>query len=317
MTRRLLPYIGLLLAASLLFSCKKKEETTTTKPYLYGVDFDLPTFARPGDTFILKPYGVYTTEGDGVENPTYKWRVGTGEFQTTETFTLKLEEVGNYTVSCQASDPDDNYYASSNSKVIIVIDPALGETLTGTGIEAGDPHITDPRDDDGENDYFFTRIGDLDWFRNNLAYTGAGLAYENADVTSYPIGRYYTWDEAMTACPDGWRLPTAEEWAALGDEAAPLLADAYLNSKRMWEYWPDAPRTNDSTLAIIPAGYALPELTKPAYKRIYDYAAFWTSSSDPEDNRLARYFYIYVEQNEVKSTYGEKGSLALSVRCVR
>ena len=219
MTRRLLPYIGLLLAASLLFSCKKKEETTTTKPYLYGVDFDLPTFARPGDTFILKPYGVYTTEGDGVENPTYKWRVGTGEFQTTETFTLKLEEVGNYTVSCQATDPDDNYYASSNSKVIIVIDPALGETLTGTGIEAGDPHITDPRDDDGENDYFFTRIGDLDWFRNNLAYTGAGLAYENADVTSYPIGRYYTWDEAMTACPEGWRLPTAEEWAALGDEA--------------------------------------------------------------------------------------------------
>ena len=157
----------------------------------------------------------------------------------------------------------------------------------------------------------------MDWFRNNLAYTGVGLAYENADVTSYPIGRFYTWDEAMEACPEGWRLPTAEEWIALGSEAAPLLADAYLNSKRMWEYWPNAPRTNTTNLAVIPAGYALPSQTTPAYKRIYDYAAFWTSTEKPDDSTHARYFYIFVEENEVRSTYGEKGSLALSVRCVR
>ena len=317
MTRRLLPYIGLALAAFTLFSCKKKEEETTTKPYLYGVQFDLPTFARPGDSFTLKAYGVYTTEGDGVDKPTYKWRIGTDAFQEAETFTVKLEEVGNFTVTCQASDPDDNYYATSVSHTIIVIDPTLGKTLTGTGIAAADTHITDIRDKAGENDYFFTRIGDVDWFRNNLAYTGVGLAYENADVTSYPIGRFYTWDEAMEACPEGWRLPTAEEWIALGTEAAPLLADAYLNSKRMWEYWPNAPRTNTTNLAVIPAGYALPSQTTPAYKRIDDYAAFWTSTEKPDDSTHARYFYIFVEENEVRSTYGEKGSLALSVRCVR
>jgi len=317
MTRRLLPYIGLVLAAFSLFSCKKKEEETTTKPYLYGVSFDLPTFARPGDTFDLKAYGVYTTEGDGVDKPTYKWRIGTAAFQEAEVFTVKLEEVGNFTITCQASDPDDKYYATSVSHTIIVIDPTLGKTLTGTGIEEADTHITDTRDKAGENDYFYTRIGEVDWFRNNLAYTGSGLAYENADVTSYPIGRFYTWEEAMKACPEGWRLPTAEEWAALGSEAAPLLADAYLNSKRMWEYWPNAPRTNTTNLAIIPAGYALPSLTTPAYKRIYDYAAFWTSTEDPAKSTQARYFYIFVEDNEVRSTYGEKGSLALSVRCVR
>ncbi|MBQ9194010.1 MAG: hypothetical protein IJ156_09860 [Bacteroidales bacterium] len=317
MTRRLLPYIGLVLAAFTLFSCKKKEEETTTKPYLYGVTFDLATFARPGDTFTLKPYGVFTTEGEGVDEPIYKWRVNSDEFQTTDTFTVKFEEVGNYTITCQASDPDENYYATSTSKIIIVIDPALGETLNGTGIDEDDPHITDPRDAYGENDYFYARIGDLDWFRNNLAYTGLGLAYENADVTSYPIGRFYTWGEAMDACPEGWRLPTAEEWATLGKEAAPLLADAYLNSKRMWEYWPAAPRTNTTTLAIIPSGYALPSLTTPTFKRMYDYAAFWTASEHPEDGSLARYFYIFTEENEVRSTYGEKGSLALSVRCVR
>lgn len=161
MTRRLLPYIGLVLAAFSLFSCKKKEEETTTKPYLYGVSFDLPTFARPGDSFDLKAYGVYTTEGDGVENPTYKWRIGTDAFQEAEVFTVKLEEVGNFTITCQASDPDDNYYATSVSHTIIVIDPTLGKTLTGTGIDAADNHITDTRDKAGENDYFYTRIGNL------------------------------------------------------------------------------------------------------------------------------------------------------------
>lgn len=317
MTRRLLPYIGLLLAAVTLFSCKKKEETTETKPYLYGVKFDLVNFARPGDTFTLEPYGVYTTEGDGVDKPTYKWKVNTGDFQEADEFTLVLGEAGNYTITCQASDPDDNYYATTFSKTVIVIDPTLGKTLNGTGIEATDAHITDGRDQAGENDYFYTRIGDVDWFRNNLAYKGAGLAYEESEVTSYPIGRFYTWEEAMMACPEGWRLPTDEEWASLGTEAAPLEADAYLNDKRMWDYWPNAPRTNTTGLAIIPAGYALPELTTPAYKRIYNYAAFWTSTTDPTDSRLARYYYIFAEENEVRATYGEKGSLALSVRCVR
>ena len=32
---------------------------------------------------------------------------------------------------------------------------------------------------------------------------------------------------------------------------------------------------------------------------------------------MAAFRYIYVQDNEIRSTYAEKGSLALSVRCVR
>ena len=318
MKKRLLLYTTLVLAVFSAFSCKKDEEETVVKPYLYGLDFDLATFARPGDTFVLNPYGVFYTETEpGVEKYTYKWRVNTDEYQEMETFTLKVQAVGNYTVTCQVSDPDNNYYANSVSKTIIVIDPALGKTLTGTGIVASDDHITDPRDKAGENEYFYTKIGELEWFRNNLAWTGEGLAYENADVTSYPLGRYYTWDEAMEACPEGWRLPTDEEWASLGNNAGPLMCDAYLNSKKMWEYWPHVTRTNTLSLAVIPSGYALPAITTPTYKRLYDYAAFWTATVSAENPSMAAYRYIHVEENEVRSTYAEKGSLALSVRCVR
>ena len=317
MRRHLLLYTALAVSVLATLSCKKDEEKDETKPYIYGVDFKLVTFARPGETYTLKPFGAYTTSGDGVEKYVYKWRVNSGEYQEGDTFTLKLNEVGNYTVYLQATDPDENYYASTASRTVIVIDPALGETLTGTGITFRSVHISDPRDKTGENEYYYTHIGDLDWFRNNLAWTGGGLAYENAEVTSYPLGRYYTWDEAMTACPDGWRLPTEEEWATLGDEAGPLMCDAYLNSKRMWEYWPDVDKTNGKEMSIIPAGYALPAITTPSFKRLYDYAAFWTSTESDKDARLAAYRYIYVEENEVHTTYAEKGSLALSVRCVR
>ena len=320
MKNRFLLYTTLFLAVFSAFSCKKDDETTATKPYLYGLDFDLATFGRVGDSFTLKPYGVYYTETDpGVEKYTYKWKINDGEYeeQPTDNFTFTVNAVGNYTVYCMASDPDNNYYSSTTSKLLIVIDPTIGKTLNGTGITVTDEHVSDARGKAGESEYYFTHIGELDWFRNNLAWTGAGLAYENAEITSYPLGRYYTWDEAMTACPEGWRLPTDAEWASLGTEAGPLMCNAYLNSQRMWEYWPKVERTNTTGLAIIPSGYALPAITTPTYKRLYDYAAFWTSTVSEEDSRLAAYRYIHVEENEVRSTYAEKGSVALSVRCVR
>ena len=320
MTKRLLLYTTLVLAVFSTLSCKKDDETSATKPYLYGLDFDLATFARVGDTFTVKPYGVYYTETEpGVEKFLYKWRLNSDSYeeQPTDDFTFTVTEVGNYTVSCNVSDPDDNYYAKSVSKTLIVIDPTLGKTLIGTGIALTDAHVSDTRDRVGECEYYYTHIGDLDWFRNNLAWTGAGLAYENASITSYPLGRYYTWDEAMTACPEGWRLPTDAEWATLGTEAGPLMCDAYLNNQKMWEYWPDVPRTNTTGMAVIPSGYALPAITTPTYKRLYTYAAFWTSTVSAEDSRLAAYRYIHAEENEVRSSYAEKGSVALSVRCVR
>lgn len=317
MKRGLLIYTAAALAVLAAVSCKKDDDTTETKPYLYGVTFDLPTFARPGDILTLTAYGVYTGDGGDLDDITYKWRVNSEAFQEMDIFTLIVEEVGNYAITCQASDPDDNYYSTSTTKNIIVIDPALGKTLTGTGISAEDIHVTDLRDQDGENDYFIAENDGLEWFRNNLAYTGSGLAYENADVTSYPLGRYYTWDEAVTACPEGWRLPTLEEWEGLGDEAGALMCDAYLNSKQMWEYWPNVPKDNTLGMAVIPSGYALAATTSPSYKRIYDYAAFWTATGKEGNASMAAFRYLYVQDNEVRTGYGDKASLALSVRCVR
>ena len=121
----------------------------------------------------------------------------------------------------------------------------------------------------------------------------------------------------MTACPEGWRLPTDAEWASLGSVAGPLLCEAYLNGTKMWEYWPDVTKSNTTNLAVIPAGYALPAISAPTFNRLYEYAAFWTATESEEDSRMAAFRYIYVQDNEIRTSYAEKGSLALSVRCVR
>ena len=54
-------------------------------------------------------------------------------------------------------------------------------------------------------DYDYAPSGDLD----SSAYPGS---------LDGPAGRYYTWEAARTYAPQGWVLPTAEDWNALASE---------------------------------------------------------------------------------------------------
>ena len=72
--------------------------------------------------------------------------------------------------------------------------------------------FTDNRD--GEL-YSWTKIGEQIWMAQNLRYKlenpkGMGEGY--GDNLS---GRHYNFDQALISCPDGWHLPTDEEWKQL------------------------------------------------------------------------------------------------------
>lgn len=77
------------------------------------------------------------------------------------------------------------------------------------GQEAGS--ITDPRDG---KVYKTVKIGDQVWMGENLAFkTSDGWSvYE--DISDYvkTHGYLYTWTAATKACPDGWRLPSMQDW---------------------------------------------------------------------------------------------------------
>lgn len=104
--------------------------------------------------------------------------------------------------------------------------------------------FTDERDG---NAYGWMRIGDLEWMTSNLKYGDpyyerlfdgvfAGN-YGPQTVTSQygdddleadydKHGNLYTWEEANTLCPDGWRLPTDEDWKNLERALGMSQADA-------------------------------------------------------------------------------------------
>ncbi len=328
-------------------SCKKEGEDAEVLPSLEGaLSFYAPTFITPGQTVSLTPKGIEHPEDKGVG---FYWKVSPAmeksdttrlenglspdgkESDGTFVYTFP-DSLAVYTVTCYAFAA--GYTGSSSSQYVTTVRPGLEGSLTDTGISSGDTHITV----DGQ-DYYYTRIGNLEWFRNNIGVRRGGAAYENADIMSDVLGRFYNYDDAMTACPEGWRLPSEEDWLALGSAVgckaetygvikgvtAKLMADAKFNGVDMWTYWPAVGTiTNESGFSAIPAGYMnlgpkteTGEYPEAVSSGVYEYAAFWTADAVEGESGMAYYRYIVANQPDVFISKGDKANLGASVRCVR
>ncbi len=331
-------------AVMALASCKDKDEDTAVAPSLGGkLKFEIAEFIGPEQTVTMVPTGLTHPDGRKIG---YKWKVTPGmkDYQTTreETglnpdgkpsegeFTYKFKDsLATFTVSCTAfAEGYGNSYAST---YVTVVKPGLDGSITGTGIKLADKKITA----DGIN-YYYTEHNGLDWMRTNLANPSCGVPYANAGAMSNVLGRFYSYEEALTACPEGWRLPTDREWrelaaslnkketageyAAITSIASHLMADAQFNLETMWEYWPEVgPITNDGGIAVIPAGYADIREQKDGstFKGIFEYAAFWTSDKVADEAGMAYYRYLICDQPDMFAGKGDTKSFGASVRCVR
>ena len=189
--------------------------------------------------------------------------------------------------------------------------------------------------------YPYVSIAGLDWLCRNIADDSAGAPYRNSEEMSDVFGRYYSFEEAQTICPEGWRLPTDAEWRAMAESinskskadeyevipaiAADLMVDALFNSNTMWEYWPEVGEiTNSSRLAILPCGYtnlgAQAEngsYPAAAFFGLNEYATFWTADLVANEQGMAYYRYLITDQPGMQISKGDVNSLGVSVRCVR
>ena len=333
-----------LLAAAILAiaSCKKDEEESL--PYLDGaVTFYTPDFVEPGQKIVMTPKGIQHPEGKGVG---YFWLVSPGDIRDTTRYENGLsyngkpsdgsytfvfpDDLTTYSFSCYAY--ADGYSTTSAKRSVTVVKSGLNGSLTGTGLMPRDEHITV----DGDN-YYYVRIGNLDWFRNNLATDNGGAPYANVEIMSDILGRFYNYKDALTACPEGWRLPTEEDWLSLGralgaecekfgvipDVASKLMVDVSFNGMQMWEYWPEVgEKTNSSFMSMIPAGFANLGVRSAdgSYKDVesngvYEYATFWTADAD--DDGMAYYRYLICDQADMMISKGDPEAFGASVRCVR
>jgi len=89
--------------------------------------------------------------------------------------------------------------------------------------------FTDLRD---ARTYRTVRVGKVTWMAENLNLkTKRSKCYGNKKSNCQKYGRLYDWNDAMNACPAGWRVPGKEDWDSLV-----AAADAYLSPNHdTWE----------------------------------------------------------------------------------
>ena len=133
--------------------------------------------------------------------------------------------------------------------------------------------------------------------------------YDDKPENCQKYGRLYNWEAAKKACPDGWRIPTDEEWSALRNAVKSAYgvsdANAPLRAVGVWE--DNISATNASGFSALPAGYRAKtgqcdgEGTK---------AYFWGESS------MLYYGWILSKQYELDKESLIRGYFAYSVRCI-
>ena len=338
----------LVFAAAVLtaVSCKKDDDTKVLPSLNGSLTFYAPEFIAPGQKLTMTPKGVSHPEGGELG---YYWKVTPGmsvsdttryengltldgkESDGTFSYTFP-DTLGTYTISAYAFAKGYSGASRVRYATVVIGDMTGKGSITENGIKSSDPKITV----DGI-DYYYTNIAGLDWFRHNLANPSFGAPYNNDAAMGPVFGRYYSFEEAVQACPEGWRLPSEEDWLSLGKElgsegekfglikdvASKLMVDVYFNGIQMWEYWPEVgEKTNSSRMSVIPAGYANLGVREAdgSYKDVesngvYEYAAFWTADTD--EDGMAYYRYLICDQSDMMISKGDPEAFGASVRCVR
>ena len=287
-------------------SCKKTETTTTT-PSLTGLTLsEAVPYVRAGEVVSVTAdvSDIYASDHTDPGELGIIWQLNEEKKDTLDLKKtdkkVKVEysvtETGKYTINCYVYAKGGNYYNATASREFKCIDPDTA--LTGVN-----PSET-------------VTIGGLVWQTRNLSGTESGVSYKDASCVDGLFGKYYTWEEALTACPDGWHLPSAAEWDSLGQSAGDLMAKALFMDEEMWEAALGQSITDLKGFSAIPTGYQDKTGSMYSFRCYGKYALFWTSTISAEDDELAELRYIIYDQDTVIEGTGDKKTLALSVRCV-
>ena len=311
------------------FSCSSEEEDTT-KDFLSGdMSLDPSQFALVGDTLTFHPKGVSQPDDEGALGLYFTisslhtsldtvYRPDVNPFPVkgaTIGYRFSKDTLGTFTLTATAYSRDsDLYYTTAGSTTITLVNENKS-ILPRIGYVSFDAGITDPRDGEGYN---YVEIGSTKWLKQNLHYKGTedspvGIPFYKAEVMNKIFGRYYTYEEALTACPEGWTLPSSADFDALGEDVGAMMVDATFNTVQMWEFWPGVDIKNTLKLGIIPVGYA--DAAGAEFKGYGSYAAFWTSDEASASQAYGR--YIHEEQNLLMKSPFDKKNTALSVRCIK
>lgn len=201
-------------------------------------------------------------------------------------------------------------------------------------------------DERNKKTYRYVAMGDLIWMAENLNFKiEDSWCYDDKKANCKKFGRLYTYDAAMNACPDGWHLPSLNEWKNLFSVVEGKRIDDLglgimkskvakkLKSTNGWSDWfENGTRSGNGDdvygFAALPAGT---RTMHDDFNALGEYAFFWTSTEyhtayDPKYTQLDDTEGLSKNANHISfvnksdwpnyAQYGLK-ILGHSVRCVK
>lgn len=190
-------------------------------------------------------------------------------------------------------------------------DTSYGNEVEITTYKNTRGEFTDPRD--GQT-YYTVQIGSQWWMAENLNYytDSASWYYENDSITySYTHGRLYTWPTAKNVCPEGWHLPSDEEWKQLEISLGMTQDEADSAGYRGTNEGSLIKKGNTTGFDALFSGY------RSQFGDFYSmevFGYFWTSSEQTGENAVNR--FIHKDEARINRNYLDKLN-AFSVRCVK
>ncbi len=206
-----------------------------------------------------------------------------------------------------------DYDGNSYETIIIGTQEWMSENLKTTHYNNGDaiPNITN----------------NGDW---GSLTTGAYSDYDNNPSNSDTYGRLYNWytvDDDRGVCPDGWHVPSDEEYKTLEMYLGMSQTDADASGWRGTNegsklagnanLWNDGNLENNAEFGTsgfngVPSGYR--NYSNGGYYGIGDYGSFWSST---ENDSYDAWFRVLGYDNADVNRYGNFKRSGFSVRCVR
>jgi len=145
-------------------------------------------------------------------------------------------------------------------------------------------------------------IGDQEWMKYNLKTDVLGsICYNKDSINCEKYGRLYFWNSALDACPDGFRLPTDQDWQLLTNY---LGGEDVAGSKLK--------KGGDSGFDALFGGNYQPEVKLFSFKAEKGY--YWTASLMVFILPWIRTFYLG-EKSIKRTTIGK--SFYFSIRCIK
>jgi len=114
-------------------------------------------------------------------------------------------------------------------------------------------------------------------------------------------GNFYTWEEAQTVCPQGWRLPTSDEQKSL-IEAGSKWKTAPVNGRIFG--------SGRNSIFLPAAGY---RTLNDKHGLAGEQGRYWSSSPDPSDYA----WVLCIDDSSVSNKCNSYKNFGESVRCVR